>query len=120
MGYLLADRIKQTSTSTGTGDFLLDGSVTGYRRFRDVLALGDTTSYCITDGVDWEVGVCQVISLGSYPDSTISRWKIIASSNSNNAVNWGAGTKEVFITAPARRLPGNGRAFAFAASRYNA
>ena len=119
MGYAIFDRVKQTTTSTGTGDILIDGAITGYRNFRDVLAVGDYTSYCITDGQDWEVGVGNIVSYGTAPACTLNRHKIIASSNSNNVVNFSAGTKDVFITNPARRMVGRGLAFAFAAGRYN-
>lgn len=119
MGYSIFDRVKQTSTSTGTGNFVLSTAITGYRTFRDVLQVGDFTSYCITDGQDWEVGVGNIVSYGTAPASTLNRHKIIASSNGDNIVNFNAGTKEVFITAPARRITGRGITFAFAAGRYN-
>lgn len=114
MAHLIADRVKQTSTSTGTGSFVLDGSVTGYQNFRDRLAVGDTTNYCITDGVDWEVGRAEVIALGTYPECTIARSKIIASSNADDLVAFGGGTKEVFITAPARKITARGISIALA------
>lgn len=119
MGFRLADRVKQTSTTTGTGDFSVTGSISGYQKFRDVFQPGDATNYVITDGVDWEVGECTIVSHDTPPDATISRDRVLASSNANDLVNWGAGTKEVFVTLPAQRIFGAGRAFAFTSSRYN-
>ena len=53
----LYDRVKQTSTSTGTGDFTLSGSVGGFKDFSDVFSVGDETYYCITaDDGEFEVG----------------------------------------------------------------
>lgn len=65
MALILDDRIKETSTSTGTGAFALAGPVSGFVSFQSVLGSYATTFYTITDGVDWEVGV------GTYADFTI-------------------------------------------------
>lgn len=95
----LFDRVKETSTSTGTGNFTLAGAVTQYKAFSDVYSVGDQfISYAIVGqtGSEWEVG------LGTYSASnTLRRDKIYASSNSNNAVNFSAGTKDVFVTISA-------------------
>lgn len=96
MALVLKDRVQVTSTTTGTGTFTLGSAVAG---FQDFSAIGDgnTTYYVITNNVDWEVG------LGTYTASgtTLSRDSILESSNSNNAVDWGAGIKNVFVTYPA-------------------
>ena len=94
----LFDRVKQKSTHVaGTGDIELNSSVTGFRNFADVYSDGDTLFYCINDGSNFEVG-SGVFNSGSTP--TISR-NVISSSNSNNAISFGVGTKEVFVTYPA-------------------
>ena len=100
MAFVLADRVLETSTSTGTGSFVLAGARDGYQSFTDALANGDTTYYTITDGTDWEVG------LGTWTESTVTlaRTTVISSSNSGSAVDFGAGTKEVFITYPANKF----------------
>lgn len=95
---VLADRVKETSTTTGTGSYTLAGAVAGFRTFDDVLATGETTLYAVTDGTDWETGV------GTFTaPSTLARTTVLASSNGGAAVSWAAGSKTVFITVPADR-----------------
>lgn len=90
------DRVKETSTTTGTGDFTLAGVATGgFRTFASVYSVGNQISYCIqnTTSGEWEVGQ------GTYSASnTLQRDTVLASSNSNALVSFGAGTKEVFVT----------------------
>jgi len=100
MALIVADRVQETSTTTGTGSFTLAGAVTGYQTFASVLATADTTYYTIADqgGANWEVG------LGTFTSpSTLARTTILASSNAGSAVNFTAGTKNVSITYPAGR-----------------
>ena len=98
MALVLKDRVKETTTTTGTGTLTLAGAVTGFQSF-SVLGDGNTTYYTITDGTDWEVGIGTYTSSGT----TLSRDTILESSNSGSAVNWGAGSKDVFLTYPAER-----------------
>ncbi len=97
MALVIADRVRETSTTTGTGTLTLGGAVAGYQTFSSGIGNGNTCYYAITLGSDWEVG------LGTYTSSgtTLSRDTILASSNANAAVNFGAGTKDVFVTYPA-------------------
>ena len=101
MAFKLADRVKESTTTTGTGNIALGGAVTNFETFSANLSNSDTTYYAIVDNTNnaFEVG------LGTYNSSgnTLSR-SVIASSNSNSAVNLGAGTKEVFITAIADKI----------------
>jgi hypothetical protein len=99
MALVLKDRVKETTTSTGTGSVVLAGAVTGFQSFASALADGDTTYYTIEDGTDWETG------LGTWAESTstLARTTIFESSNSSSAVDFGAGSKNVFITLPATR-----------------
>lgn len=102
MALLIADRVQETSTTTGTGPFTLAGAKTGFRTFGSVLATNDTTYYTIVqaDVGAWEVG------LGTYTGpNTLARTTVLASSNANTAVNFGAGAKDVFISAAAAILP---------------
>jgi hypothetical protein len=107
MAFVLNDRVKETSTTTGTGTFSLAGAETGFESFVSGVGNGNVTYYAISlDGTsEWEVGIGTVTS-GS-PD-TLSRTTIISSSNSDAAVNFSAGTKTVFCTLTATRTPSAG------------
>lgn len=96
-----ADRVKETSTTTGTGPYNLAGAATGFRTFVSGVGSGFRCYYCAENGSDWEVGVGTVTS-GS-PD-TLARTEVLKSSNGDAAVNWGAGTKNLFLTIPAKRV----------------
>jgi hypothetical protein len=98
MALVLKDRVKETTTTTSTGTYTLAGAVTGFQSFA-VVGNGNSTYYTVTDGTNWEVGVGTYTSSGT----TLSRDTILASSNSGSAVNWGAGSKDVFLTYPAER-----------------
>jgi hypothetical protein len=98
MALVLADRVKETTTTTGTGTVTLAGASTGFQSFA-VIGNGNTTYYTIAgQGTsEWEVGVGTYTSSGT----TLARTTILASSNSGSAVNFSAGTKDVFVTYPA-------------------
>ena len=99
MAFVTADRVKDTSTTTGTGNFTVSGtSPTGYRTFSAVLSAADTFYYCIQGQTtaEWEVG------LGTYSSANVfARTTILSSSNSNLVVSFQAGVKNVFITLAA-------------------
>jgi len=101
MAFVIADRVKETTTTTGTGTITLAGAVTNFETFTANLSNSDTTYYAIVDSTNnaFEVGLGTFTASGT----TLAR-SVIASSNSNNLVNFGAGTKEVFITIPASKL----------------
>lgn len=98
MAFVLADRVQETTTTTGTGTVTLAGAVSGFRSFAAV-GNGNSTFYTIVDstGSDWEIGV------GTYTLSgtTLSRDTVLSSSNAGSLVNFSAGTKNVFVTFPA-------------------
>jgi hypothetical protein len=98
MALVLADRIQETTTTTGTGTVTLLGAVQGFQSFSAV-GNANTTYYTIAgQGTsEWEVG------LGTYTSSgtTLSRTTVLGSSNSGSLVNFSAGTKNVFVTYPA-------------------
>lgn len=98
MALVLKDRVKETTTTTGTGTYTLAGASTGFQSFA-VIGNGNPTYYAATDGTDWEVGIGTYTSSGT----TLSRDTILESSNSGNAVNWGAGSKDIFVTYPAEK-----------------
>ena len=97
MALIVADRVQETTNTTGTGAYTLGGAVPGFQTFASEVSNADTVYYSITDNVNFEVG------LGTYASSggTITRTTVFTSSNSNNAVNWGVGTKNIFLTYPA-------------------
>jgi hypothetical protein len=100
MAFVIADRVRETSTTIGTGNFTLAGAVTGYQTFDAALDTGDTTYYTIADqsGANWEVGIGTFTS-----PATIARTTILSSSNGGSVVTFGAGTKDVFISLPASK-----------------
>ena len=99
MALVLKDRVKETTTTTGTGTYTLAGAVTGFEAFSQV-GNGNTTYYCCTDGTDFEIGIGTYASSGT----TLARTTILQSSNSDNAVNWSAGTRTIFCTLPAEKM----------------
>ena len=98
MALVVYDRVQETTTTTGTGSVTLLGAVTGYQTFA-VVGNGNTTFYCISDqgGSNWEVGIGTYSTVGP----TLARTTVLSSSNSNNLVVFGVGTKSVFVTYPA-------------------
>ena len=107
MAFVLNDRVKETSTTTGTGTFDLAGAETGFESFVSGVGDGNTTYYAISnDGTnEFEVGIGTVTD--ATPD-TLARTTVISSSNSDALVNFSAGTKTVFCTLPATRTPSAG------------
>ena len=97
------DRVKETTTTTGTGTVQLAGATPGFETFVERIGAGNATYYCIAlqGGAEFEVGV-GTVSSGS-PD-TLSRTTVLANSDNNtNNVNFSAGTKDVFCTLPASK-----------------
>ena len=98
MAVVLADRVKETTTTTGTGTVTLLGASTGFQSF-STIGNTNTTYYTIAGQTtsEWEVGI------GTYTLSgtTLARTTVIASSNAGALVNFSAGTKDVFVTYPA-------------------
>jgi len=99
MALVISDRVKETTTTTGTGTYTLGGAVTGFETFTANLSNSDTTYYACSDGTDFEVGLGTFTSSGT----TLARTTILASSNSNNAVSWSSGTRTIFCTLPAAK-----------------
>jgi hypothetical protein len=99
MALVLADRVRDTTTTTGTGTVTLSGTApTGYQNF-SVIGNGNTCYYTINAGSQWEVGIGTYSSTGP----TLARTTILASSSSGSAVDFAAGTKDVFVTYPAEK-----------------
>jgi hypothetical protein len=98
----IADRVREITTSTGTGAVTLGGAVPGYRAFATAFANGTQVYYCIAADPavgSWEVGI------GTLGAGTLTRNTVLASSSGGGAVAFSAGIKDVFVTAPASKLP---------------
>ena len=104
MAFVLNDRVKETTTTTGTGTINLAGAADTFETFVAGIGTTNTCFYCISHQTanEFEVGIGTVTDAS--PD-TLSRDTIISSSNSDSAVNLSAGTKDVFCTYPASRAP---------------
>lgn len=98
MALVVADRVQETTTTTGTGTYTLAGAKDGFQSFAAV-GDGNTTYYACTDGTDYEVGIGTYTASGT----TLARTTIIESSNSDAAVSWSAGDKDIFVTLPASK-----------------
>lgn len=96
MALVLKDRVRETSTTTGTGTFTLGGAVTGFQSF-SVIGNSNKTYYSASGAGQWEIGI------GTYSSGTLTRDVVLESSNSGNLVDFSAGTKDIFVTYPAER-----------------
>lgn len=107
---LYADRVQETSTTTGTGTLTLAGAVAGYRAFSAAFNTGDLVRYTISGGAEWEVGE------GVYSGGTLTRVNVFSSSNAGALVNLSAGTKVVWCDLPAQAVADIALTFAFRTS----
>lgn len=110
-GLAYNDRVQETTTTTGTGTLTLAGAVTGFQAFSAAFATGQQVYYGVSDGTNWEVGIGTYTTAGTL----LSRDQVLASSNSNAAVNFGAGTKYVWCDLPAKAIADRGLTLAMAA-----
>lgn len=102
MAFVLNDRVLETSTVTGTGPATLLGASTGFQSFAAGIGGSNTTYYCIVNpnvAAEFEIGFGTLDAGGT----VLTRTTVYRSSNSNNAVNFTAGTKTVFVTYPSTR-----------------
>lgn len=98
MAFAMFERVRETTTTTGTGALALAAAYADHRRFRDVYAVNDTMFYFInhSGSNSWEAG------WGTYSATdTLTRTQVIESTNGNLAVNFAAGTKDVWVAWPA-------------------
>jgi hypothetical protein len=108
MALVLADRVQETTTTTGTGTVTLAGAVSGFQSFA-VIGNGNTTYYTITSGSAWEVGIGTYTSSGT----TLSRDTVLSSSAAAAKITL-AGTSTVFVTYPSERTVYSGDTAALA------
>ena len=111
---MLGDRVRETTTTTGTGNLTLAGAATGFVTFDSVFGTNTPCGYAVASsgGAEWEVGIGHLSG-----STTLVRDSVIASSNSGAAVNFSSGTKDVFCTQPADTIATRGRVTAQIASR---
>ena len=100
MALVLKDRVKETSTTAGTGTLTLAGAAAGFQSFA-AIGNGNTTYYAIVDSTagTWEVGIGTYTSSGT----TLSRTTVLSSSNGGSLVNFAANSKDVFCTYPSEK-----------------
>ena len=96
MALVLADRVLETTTTTGTGTVTLAGAQTGYQSFA-AIGDGNSTYYAIVGTSQWEVGIGTYTASGT----TLSRTTVLASSSGGSLVDFSAGSKDVFCDFPA-------------------
>ena len=103
MAFILKDRVKESTVTTGTGNLSLAGAAATFDTFQSYLSNGDTTFYAVvhtSSGVDeWEVGLATWNT-----GNTLSRTTVLSGSNGTSAVNFSAGSKDIFMTLPADKL----------------
>ncbi len=101
MSGLFRDRVKETTTTTGTGDITLAGAVSQFQSFDAAFGVGPLFAYAIVgqSGTEWETGLGYLSG-----STTLVRAQVLASSNSGAAVNFSAGTKDVFCTLVAEQI----------------
>lgn len=99
MAFITADRVREVTTSVGTGNVTPSGAYNGYQTFAAGIGVGNSTYYTIAldSANQWEVGI------GTYVGPHFTRDTVLASSNGNALVNFAVGSKEIFCTLPAER-----------------
>jgi hypothetical protein len=117
MALILKDRVKESTVTTGTSSFALDGAVTGYQAFSAAIGDGNTTYYAVylDNSTEWEVGIGTYSSSGN----TLARTTILASSNAGSIVTFSAGTKQIWCDYPAGKavyVDGSGNVTGYAIS----
>ena len=111
MALVIADRVKETTVTTGTGTVTLAGATSGFQSFSAV-GNENSTYYTIAgqSSSEWEVGIGTYTSSGT----TLSRTTVLSSSNAGSLVSFSAGTKDVFVTYPASVAATEGKAIMMA------
>ena len=94
MSLVYADRVKENTSSPGTGTATLGGAVAGYEAFGTAFSNGDTPYYCISDGTNWEVGQGTYASSGN----TLARTTVLNSSNAGALVNFTSSSCTIWNT----------------------
>lgn len=93
--FKIHNRVKEKTSTTGTGTLSLFGSSPGFITFSSFYDDNDQLFYCAINGFDFEIGI------GTYLNNSISRNRVLSSSNNNQLVHWPQGDKEIYVTYPA-------------------
>lgn len=100
MAFILADRVKETTATTGAGTISLAGAPADFQNFVAGIGNGNSTCYgLVSGGGGWEIGIGTVTD--ATPD-TLTRTTILASSNGGAAINL-SGISTVWCDDPARK-----------------
>jgi len=101
MALVINNRVRETTSTTGTGAVTLGGAVGGFQTFAAGIGNSNTTYYAISINTEseWEVGLGTL----NGDSSTLTRTTVLESSNGDAAVDFSAGSKEVFCTLPAEK-----------------
>jgi len=100
MAFVINDRVKETTSTTGTSTVTLSGAQLGFQSFSDGVGAGNSTYYTIALGNQWEVGIGSLTNA-----TTFTRDSVISSSNTSNLVNFSSGVKDIFCALPATYTP---------------
>ena len=100
MAFVINDRVKETTSTLGTGTVTLSGAQQGFQSFSSGIGAGNSTYYTIALGSQWEVGIGTLTNA-----TTFTRDSVISSNNANALVSFAAGSKDIFVSLPATWTP---------------
>ena len=100
MAFVINDRVKETTSTTGTSTVTLSGAQLGFQSFSSGIGAGNSTYYTIALGNQWEVGIGTLTNA-----TTFTRDSVISSNNANALVNFTTGVKDIFVALPATWTP---------------
>ena len=100
MAFVINDRVKETTATTGTGTVTLSGAQTGFQSFSSGIGSGNSCYYTIALGTQWEVGIGSLTNA-----TTFTRDTVISSSNASSLVSFSTGSKDIFCSLPALWAP---------------
>ena len=100
MAFVINDRVKETTSTLGTGAVTLSGAQQGFQSFSSGIGVGNSTYYTIALGSQWEVGIGTLTNA-----TTFTRDSVISSNNANALVSFAAGSKDIFVSLPATWTP---------------
>ena len=100
MAFVINDRVKETTSTLGTGTVTLNGAQQGFQSFSSGIGASNSTYYTIALGNQWEVGIGTLTNA-----TTFTRDTVISSSNASSLVSFAAGSKDIFCSLPAKETP---------------